>query len=237
MPPTAPAGRLAASLQEVLTIGVRLRGDRQAVPDGAAFRGHVRQLLAAAQQDALAAGCPAADVQAAQFAAVAFLDETILNGRLPALADWARRPLQEELFGGHMAGEWFFTQLDQLLARPDTAELMELFEVYQLCLLLGFRGRYSTAGHGPLQALTARVGERLARGRGAEGELAPGWRPPADALDLRDPLARPLLGAVVALAVAVVLLWGGATLLLHKEVGEVRAAASAVSAAAAPASR
>ena len=220
-------GRLAASLQEPLTIAVRLRANRHPVTDGAAFRTHLRQLLAAAQQEATAAGVAAGDIQQAQFAVVAFLDETILNSRVPALAEWSRRPLQEELFGGHMAGEWFFNQLDQLMARPDTLELLDVLEVYQLCLLLGFRGRYSTMDHGPLHAMAGRVADRLARARAADGDLAPGWRPPADTLDPRDPLGRRLTMAAAALTVTVALLWGGAALLLRQDVAAIRAAAAA----------
>ena len=45
---------------------------------------------------------------------VAFLDESILNLRNPVFADWPRKPLQEELFGHHMAGEIFFQNLQPL---------------------------------------------------------------------------------------------------------------------------
>jgi type VI secretion system protein ImpK len=87
-------------------------------------------------------GYTSEDVRLAAFAVVALLDESALNARQPALADWARRPLQDELFGGHLAGEWFFQHVEQLLARPDSAALADVLEVHQLVLLLGFRGRY-----------------------------------------------------------------------------------------------
>ncbi len=57
-------------------------------------------------------------MQLATFAAVAFLDESMLNSQNPIFADWLRKPLQEELFGTHIAGETFFQNLQQLLGRP-----------------------------------------------------------------------------------------------------------------------
>ena len=60
------------------------------------------------------------EMQLARFAAVAFLDESILNSRNPVFADWPRKPLQEQLFGVHVAGEIFFRNLDRLLKQNDS---------------------------------------------------------------------------------------------------------------------
>ena len=151
----------------------------------------------------------------AVFALVALLDETALNARHPALADWARRPLQEEMFGVHMAGEWFFQNVDQLLARPDAPRLADLLEVHQLCLLLGFRGRYGASDPGALHAYASRLAERVARLRPPAGDLAPAWRPPNDVVPTRDPWVRPLTLGVATLALLAVALWGAATLSLR----------------------
>jgi type VI secretion system protein ImpK len=215
-------GRLARMLQEALTAVVRLRAGRQPVPDAAAFRQQMTQLLSRADGEARQAGYPAEDVRLAIFAVVALLDESALNSRQPALADWARRPLQDELFGGHLAGEWFFQHVEQLLARPDSAILAELLEVHQLVLLLGFRGRYGQDS-GALQAIAVRVGDRLARLTGNPGELAPSWRPPADAVTTRDPWIRRLTIALAASAVLAVGLWGIGAVTLGSAVDQIRA--------------
>jgi type VI secretion system protein ImpK len=211
--PTA-SGRLALLLQEALTAVVRLRADRQPVSDATAFRTQMTQLLAKAEQEARAAGYPEQDARLGVFAVVAFLDETALNARQPALADWSRRPLQDELYGGHMAGEWFFQHVDQLLARADDPTLADVLEVHQLVLLLGFKGKYGVGDGGQLAAITQRVGERLARLRGAPGDLAPAWRPPDDAVATRDPWLRRLTTALVVLVVLVAGAWGVATFTL-----------------------
>ncbi|MDF1505622.1 DotU family type IV/VI secretion system protein [Roseisolibacter sp. H3M3-2] len=226
--PTVPAGdvlargRLARLFQEALTAVVRLRAGRQAVPDAVAFRQQMTQLLQRADAEARQQGYAPDDARLAVFAVVALLDESALNSRQPALADWARRPLQDELFGGHLAGEWFFQHVEQLLARPDSAALADLLEVHQLVLLLGFRGRY---GHdtAALQTIAHRVGERLARLTGDAGPLAPAWRPPADAVVSRDPWLRRLTIALAASALLAVALWGAGAVTLGGTAAEVRA--------------
>lgn len=230
-------GQLAATLQEALTAIVRLRSERQPVSDAGAFRTLMKQLLAGAQQDASGMGYDPQDVRLAIFAVVAYLDESVLNARSPVFADWPRRPLQDELFGGHMGGEWFFQYLEQLLQRPDSAQLADLLEVYQLCLLLGFRGRYGAGGTNELQSIMSMVASRLARMRGVPGDLAPAWRPPSDALEERDPWLPRLTKIAIAAAVLVVITWGTSAFLLSRQRAEVQALAPAASAARTASSR
>jgi type VI secretion system protein ImpK len=223
------AGRLALILQEPLTATTRLRGDRQAVSDASAFRSQMIQLFRRADADARAAGYDAGDVQLAVFAVVALLDESALNTRVPAFADWARRPLQDELFGGHMAGEWFFQHIERLLTRPDSAALADVLEVHLLCLLLGFRGRYGTADRGALHAIASQVGDRLARIRGDPGDLVPGWKPPDDAVTGSDPWLRRLTIALVASVVLAAVLWGASNWSLRTSSENVDALAASLS--------
>ena len=225
--PGVGTGRLALAFQEVLTVVARLRTDRQPVPDAEAFRAQMLGLLGRSDAEARGAGYDPADVRLAGFAVVALLDESALNSRQPALAGWARRPLQEELFGNHMAGEWFYQHLDQLLARPDSAALADLLELHQLCLLLGFRGRYGTHDPGALHAVASRVGERVARLRGTPGDLTPAWRPPDDAVVGRDPWVPRLAVAAVAALVLAAGLWGAGALTLRGAAADLPGATAA----------
>jgi type VI secretion system protein ImpK len=120
----------------------------------------------AIQESRNQAGYSADDIKMATLALVGFLDESVLNTRNPIFADWPRKPLQEELFGIHMAGELFFRNLEQLLGRPDSADLADLLEIHYLCLLLGYAGRYSMGGSAELQAVTSTTGDRIRRIRG-----------------------------------------------------------------------
>ena len=209
------SGRLALILQELLTATARLRADRQAVPDAAAFRSQLMELVRRADQESASAGYAPADARLGIFAAVALLDESALNSRQPALADWARRPLQEELFGGHMGGEWFFQHVEQLLARPDSPALLDLLEVHHLCLQLGFRGRYGADDRGALHAVASRLDERVSRVRGTPGDLVPAWRPPNDAVAARDPWIPRLVIGLAASVVLAAALWGVAAFSLR----------------------
>jgi type VI secretion system protein ImpK len=200
---------LALMLQEVLTAIVRLRSNRQAVSDANSFRIHMREALKLADQEARKRGYNSDAIQLAVFAVVAFLDESILNSRNPLFADWPRKPLQEELFGTHMAGEVFFQNLQKLLGQTDSQELADLLEVYYLCVLLGFGGRYSMGNKGDLRAIMDAVGEKIRRVRGYSPDLSPAWMLPKEALRLTsgDPWVRWLGIAAISCAALALLLF------------------------------
>lgn len=193
-------GRLGAALQEPFTATVRLRANRQSATDADSFRSHVKRLLSAAHEEARRVGYRGDDIKLAIFAVVAFLDESVLNSRHPAFVEWPRCPLQEELFGGHMGGETFFQNLQSLLATQESEDLADVLEVYQLCLLLGFQGRYAGATN-ELRSWAAATGEKIGRIRGTRGSLSPGWAPAKDEVIpvARDGMLRPLGYTAIAM--------------------------------------
>jgi type VI secretion system protein ImpK len=199
---------LALELQEALTIIVRLRYNRQAVTDANSFRAEMKKHLNIATQRAQSRGYGADDVKSAIFAVVAFLDESVLSSRNPAFADWPRLPLQAELYQNQLGGEIFFQQLQRILERPDTNEVGDLLEVYSLCMLLGFKGRFAAGGSGDLRALQIAAQEKIRRIRGSSRALSPRGGIPADAVRMvqTDPWVRRLLiGMIATTAVTVVL--------------------------------
>jgi len=199
---------LALAFQEVFTAIVRLRYNRQNVTNSEAFRAQMKQALLRAEQEGRSGGYKPEDVRQVLFAVVAFLDESVLGSRNPIFADWPRLPLQTELFGRQIAGEMVFRDLQSTLARPDSAEVCDLLEVYALCLLLGFRGRYAAGGAGDLQSLISAIQEKIRRVRGPSGPLSPRGLLPSDAIRVAntDPWARRLgILAFSALALAMVL--------------------------------
>ena len=219
---------LALHFQEVLTAIVRLRANRQAVADAESFRQHIRDALRAAGADAQKSGYPMEDVKFAAFATVALLDESILNSQNPLFADWPRKPLQEAMFGIHVAGETFFQYAQQILARQDSAETADLLEVYYLCLLLGYSGRYSVGGRGELQAVKDAMAAKIRRIRGAFTGLAPAWVLPADppVASGADPWVRKLTWAAIGCAVLAFLLFVIFKLSLGGGVFDLRAIAT-----------
>jgi len=222
---TAPRGELAAALQEAFTVAVRLRAGRQVAADSASFRVQIKQVLAAADQRARAAGYSGATVKQAVYAYIALLDESVLSAGQLMFADWSRQPLQEEVFGEHMAGENFFRALQELLGRQDSDEVADVLEVFQLCLLLGFHGRYGSDAMG-LRALEGTVRAKIQRIRGGQpiAELAPDWRRPANERVVAgvDPWARRLMliaGAALALTLVLYFIY---RLMLGSSVGALQ---------------
>jgi type VI secretion system protein ImpK len=202
------SGQLALIVQELLTAIVRLRANRQGPTDAESFRAHLKQLIGRADQDARQAGYSQGDVRYALYAVVAFVDESILNSAQPMFRDWPRRPLQDELFGGHVGGEAFFQYLQQLMTRDASPDLADVLEVYLLCLLLGFQGRYSATNRDELGLWTSRVREQLTRMRGGLQPLAPDWAIPSGEVIARTSdrwLRRLLYVAAGTLAVALAL--------------------------------
>jgi type VI secretion system protein ImpK len=207
---------LALAFQEIFTAIVRLRANRQAVTDAEVFRAQFREGLRLADEDARNRGYTPEDVQLATFAVVAFLDESVLSAHNPALASWPRLPLQEQLFGGHMAGETFFRNLEEILRRRDSQEVADLLEVYELCLLLGYRGRYGAESSG-LRSVLAAVEDKIRRIRGGPAPLCPAWVLPADPPQRRktDAWLRRLTVLAIIFFVLAVGAFVGFTLSLH----------------------
>jgi len=195
---------LALGFQEVFTAVVRLRYNRQAVMDAEAFRAQMRQGLRVAEQEARSRGCNPEDVKQVIFAVVAFLDESVLSSGNPVFANWPRLPLQAELFGNQLAGEIFFQELQKTLNRNDSNEAADLLEVYYLCLLLGFKGRYAAGGD--LRGIMAAIQEKIRRIRGPAGPLSPRGAIPADAVRIvqSDRVSR-VLGNVVLITAGLAL--------------------------------
>jgi len=198
MPADRQQDNLALVFQEALTAIERVRAGREKVADAEAFRAEIRQQFILANEEARKRGYSREDARLAMFAVIALLDESILNSRNPVFADWPRRPLQQEVFGGHQAGEVFFQNIESALAQPDSNVLADILEVYLLCILLGYVGRYSVAGKGELRSITDTLAERIRRIRGAR-VLSPAWAPAGGvkAASAGDPWVRWLAYAAI----------------------------------------
>ncbi len=215
---------LALCFQEVFTAVLRVRFQRQQVQDAEGFRAQMRRSLQAGMQDARTAGYSSDTVQMAVFATVAFLDESVLNLQSAVFSDWVRRPLQEELFGGHLAGEAFFRNLQSLLAAADSAEVADALELHCLCLQMGYRGRYALGDTGELHQLLRQARARIDRVRGAPRLMPAVPAPEIAAARTRDPWTRALLMTACLLAVLTAIGFGGYELLLGSGVSQVQSA-------------
>jgi len=201
---------MALIFQEVLTLVVRLRANRQRFSDLSVFRRQVRNAFENAEADGARLGYATDHLRMATLAVVAFLDESVLNSQNAALAEWQRNPLQEELFGARLAGEIFFSNVEFLLAWQDSEPVADLLEVHQICMLLGFRGRHAANGTAAeIRSIIERIEEKIRRIRGVAP--APPWqflpRPLRAPVDERMPLLRlaAICCAILAMLLFVVL--------------------------------
>jgi type VI secretion system protein ImpK len=171
-------GRIAGDLFGfVLLFGEASEDQRPSVP---AFRNHVLGLLDSISKHPDAQQIPADELEEARFALVAWADETVLRSDWSGRDEWLRELLQLQLFRTNRAGDEFYDHLARL--RPDQNHARE---VYFLCLVLGFEGRY--AGHQAERAEIMRQQFELMRVAGRALDLAGAvpLAPPAYELEIR----------------------------------------------------
>src|SRR5579875_2506149 len=216
-PAQSQTRNLATCYENALTIVVRLTSIHQQSANAQDFRTSIRAALKAAMEQAKALGYSSEINQRAFFSVVAVPDENVLRLQSPSFAEWARKPLQEEMFGHNRAGNIFFDYLRELLAQQDSHQNADCLEVYCLCLLLGFRGQYALssgrnwggAALGEVRDLIRQSREKIDRVRGAlrflpEVPAAPAALKPVSV----DPWSRGLGIAALVMLVLVFLAWG-----------------------------
>ena len=224
---TRDAGpNLAYCFQEVLTSVLRVRGSAQAPSDLADFRGQMRLLLQNAMVEAKALGYSSPTIQMALLAAIGFLDESILNLRGASVSEWTRRPLQEEIFGGHVAGETFFANLAQLLQQQDSAEVADALEMHCLCLELGFKGRLAFSSGGDIARFITQCRQKIDRIRGVAALFPPPLPAPILTVSAVDRLGRGLMITTAALALATAVAFAGYALSLSNGAARLASAPS-----------
>lgn len=140
------------------------------------FRQRVREFLVQFERGTRKLDCSADDVYNAKYAFCALVDETVLMSQFKIRDDWQLKPLQLEFFGDQLAGENFFDRLEEL-RRQGVAKL-QVLEVFHMCLLLGFQGKYLLEGSEKLNYLTVRLGDEIAHLRGSKVGFAPRGLPP-----------------------------------------------------------
>ncbi|MEP6848454.1 MAG: type IVB secretion system protein IcmH/DotU [Acidobacteriota bacterium] len=113
-------------------------------------------------------------VQVSKFALAAFVDETVLMNNFPLRDQWEKYALQLELFGEQLAGNKFFEKLDAMLKQIEVTQ--DAVEIYYICMLLGFKGRYQVYEQEKLLAIMQDTANALVKvGKIKAVDLAPNW--------------------------------------------------------------
>ena len=157
-PEESNADRPARSLVDLLYDGfymLILLSQRSVPRDPDEFSGNIQKFLDQFERSAKKNNFAAEDIYDAKDAFCAAIDEAVLSSRMNIRDSWERRPLQLVLFGDQLAGEHFFDKLEA--ARNAGANRINALEVFHMCLLMGFKGRYLLEGPEKLKYLTQQL--------------------------------------------------------------------------------
>lgn len=128
------------------------------------------------------AGFSAEVLGQARYAVTAFLDEMIMTSPWSHREQWSVNPLQYEFFKENVAGVGFFDRLDSI--RREIPVNTELLEVYYLCLVLGFEGRYKIHERENLRLLVDKLSDQIRAAQGAMPTLSPDGRRPDELMEV-----------------------------------------------------
>jgi type VI secretion system protein ImpK len=139
--------------------------------DAESFRARLRDFLNHVERGGKRIEAPSEDIYLAKYAYCALMDEMVMASQGSLTESWQRNPLQLEMFGEQLAGENFFVRLEEL--RAQGAPKVQVLEVFHMCLLMGFQGKYLIEGSEKLGYLTARLGDEIASHKGQRAPFAP----------------------------------------------------------------
>lgn len=117
----------------------------------------LQQQVQQTKTKAAAQGCSNQDLQQALYALAALIDEQVPL-RCPKLRGGWRSALLQTLFQENRGGEHFFLRLDQILDQPEQQAVLRIFG---LCLVYGFRGKFSESDTKQLAVIRERVRRHL----------------------------------------------------------------------------
>ncbi len=201
-PPRGVSPIEARSLLDLMYDGfymLFLLKNRYTPTDVASFRARLREFLAQVERGGKRLEAANEDIYLAKYAYCALMDEMVLASRGPMAQSWQLNPLQLEMFGEQLAGEAFFDRLEKL--REQGAAKVQVLEVFHMCLLMGFQGKYFIEGTEKLGYLTARLGDEIAAHKGQRPAFAPhALAPDRVTHKLRAEVPLWVLGSVLALA-------------------------------------
>ena len=113
-------------------------------------------------------------VQVSKFALVSFVDETVLTNNFNMKDEWEKNALQLEYFGEQLAGNKFFDKLEAMLKQMEATQ--DAVEIYYICMLLGFKGKYAIYEKEKLLATMQKTANALVKvGKIKPTELSPHW--------------------------------------------------------------
>lgn len=131
--------RLADLCSECFMLILHLRANQE-LGEPEVLRQRIKEMLNQLERKVHDANIDLAKLQQARYALVALIDETIFSSQWSKRTAWMSKPLHVEFYGPGNAGDEFFMRLHELRQRAQVHA--DIIEVFYLCLVLGFKGRY-----------------------------------------------------------------------------------------------
>lgn len=211
--------RVTEATKDCFDAAIQLRGsEASAVPPPETLHHRLRGVVDETLRRAAVLGFSHQDAQDMAYALVALIDEVVLGRPEEYRQLWM--PLQLHYFNENVAGDGFFARLNTVRKDPHRHEVLQ---VYYLCMLFGFQGRYRIRG-GELELMTLidTVQKDLERARPFDFDvLSPHGDRPTESLLSKRKKASMVGISAGALAVAV-LFYGVLQFFLNDKLGELR---------------
>jgi type VI secretion system protein ImpK len=194
---------LVAACAPLLRVAAQIRA-MTSCADSAALRDALARGVRRFEAQARASGVVTEHVTAARYIICTMLDEAA-SGTPWGAGVWARQSLLVTFHNETWGGEKVFQLLARLAQKP--AQHLQLLELMNVVLALGFEGRYRISGEGrqKLDAVRERLHELIRKERGEpERALSPHWRGVAAARNrVTEMLPVWVVGAFALLVLAV----------------------------------
>jgi type VI secretion system protein ImpK len=146
-------------------------------PDVAGLREHVARQITLFEQKARALSVDPETVLAARYTMCAFLDEIVLSTPWGSDSSWSAQSLLVSFHKEAWGGEKFFQILERM--SQDPLRNIDLLELMNICLLLGFQGKFSVMEQGAskLSEIQDQLFRTIRLYRGdIERDLSPHWQ-------------------------------------------------------------
>ncbi len=117
-----------------------LKGLKDSHPSFEDIKKNYQMLISRSMDAARSAGFTNEKWQEGFFPVCAWIDETILCSQWSEKEQWVSNQLQKDYFNTTNAGEEFYIRLENL-----EDEAKDVREVYEFCLVMGFKGKYYQA--------------------------------------------------------------------------------------------
>ena len=167
---------LVTAAAPLLIVVAHLRNSAQQA-DVTALRKEMADQLRTFEERASRFGGRIGDVSAARYALSSLIDETVMTTPWGSASAWSTNSLLLEFHSETWGGEKVFAMVDRVRAEPQ--KYLALLKLLDVCLLLGFEGKYRVIDNGRERLTELRVDlGRLLRQHGKQPprELSSAWR-------------------------------------------------------------